>query len=126
MEQRKLTCIGCPMGCLLSVDIDHGLAVAVHENQCAIGARYGISEINDPRRTLTTTLAIAGAEIKRVSAKSTQPLKKQDLKACYEFLKTMHVDAPVECGEILVSNINDSGIDIIATKQVKRKDNISE
>ena len=34
MEKRELTCIGCPMGCALTVELDGGAVVSVRGNTC--------------------------------------------------------------------------------------------
>ena len=41
MEERKLTCIGCPMGCQLQVIIKDGIVEKVTGNTCKRGAEYG-------------------------------------------------------------------------------------
>ena len=44
MEERKLTCIGCPMGCPLVVTMDGGEVVSVTGNTCKRGEIYGRKE----------------------------------------------------------------------------------
>ena len=34
---KNMICIGCPMGCDLTVEIDNGKAVSVVGNGCAVG-----------------------------------------------------------------------------------------
>lgn len=48
MEERKLTCIGCPMGCQLQVIIKDGIVEKVTGNTCKRGADYGKKEVTDP------------------------------------------------------------------------------
>ena len=38
MEKRELICIGCPMGCPLTVTLDGGAVVTVQGNTCPRGA----------------------------------------------------------------------------------------
>ena len=45
MEERKLTCIGCPMGCQLQVIIKDGIVEKVTGNTCKRGADYGKKEV---------------------------------------------------------------------------------
>ena len=49
MEERNLTCIGCPLGCALKVTID-GDNVTVTGNTCKRGADYGAKEVTHPTR----------------------------------------------------------------------------
>ena len=38
MEKRELTCIGCPMGCALTVELENGTVTAVGEGEATITA----------------------------------------------------------------------------------------
>ena len=40
MEERVLTCINCPMGCQVTVELDGEEILSVTGNTCAIGDRY--------------------------------------------------------------------------------------
>ena len=40
MESRNLTCIGCPMGCLMTVEMENGEVVSVTGNTCKRGDDY--------------------------------------------------------------------------------------
>ena len=54
MEEKNLTCIGCPLGCALKVTID-GENVTVTGNTCKRGADYGAKEVTHPMRIVTST-----------------------------------------------------------------------
>ena len=56
MEERKLTCIGCLMGCQLQVIIKDGIVEKVTGNTCKRGADYGKKEVTDPTRIVTSTV----------------------------------------------------------------------
>lgn len=60
METRNLTCIGCPMGCPLTVKIENGTVLSVEGNTCKRGAIYGKKEVTDPTRIVTTTVHVSG------------------------------------------------------------------
>ena len=57
METRNLTCIGCPMGCPLTVKIENGTVLSVEGNTCKRGAIYGKKEVTDPTRIVTVSLS---------------------------------------------------------------------
>ena len=42
MEKRNLTCIGCPMGCALLVEMDGKEIISVTGNTCKKGAEYAV------------------------------------------------------------------------------------
>ena len=56
MEERKLICIGCPMGCPLTVEIDGGEVVSVTGNTCKRGDVYARKEVTNPTRIVTSTV----------------------------------------------------------------------
>ena len=48
MEKRELTCIGCPLGCPLVVNMENGAVLSVTGNTCPRGdAVYGYSAGGD-------------------------------------------------------------------------------
>ena len=65
MEERKLTCIGCPMGCQLQVIIKDGIVEKVTGNTCKRGADYGKKEVTDPTRIVTSTVRVQGGTLPR-------------------------------------------------------------
>lgn len=58
MEEKNLTCIGCPMGCFLTVKIKDGEVQSVEGNSCKRGAVYGRKEVTNPTRIVTTTVRV--------------------------------------------------------------------
>ena len=77
METRNLTCIGCPMGCPLTVKIENGTVLSVEGNTCKRGAIYGKKEVTDPTRIVTTTVHVSGGvekEEKAVTPYVTHPI----------------------------------------------------
>ena len=67
MEKRELTCIGCPMGCALTVELENGAVTAVHGNTCPRGDAYARKEVTAPTRIVTTTVRVAGGTLAAVS-----------------------------------------------------------
>ena len=45
MEKKELTCIGCPVGCSITVKMEGEEIVSVEGNSCRIGDRYARSEV---------------------------------------------------------------------------------
>ena len=63
MEEKKLTCICCPMGCQLQVTIRDGQVEKVEGNTCKRGAEYGKKEVTNPTRIVTTTVRVHGGSL---------------------------------------------------------------
>ena len=114
--KRELTCIICPRGCGLQVEIENGNA-KVTGNACPKGEEYGINECLCPMRTVTSILRIANRTDTMVSVKTSKPVKKEDIFSVMDVLKNTKVEAPVNAGDVLISSV--FGADIIATKTVK-------
>lgn len=115
METKELICIGCPMGCYLTVKIHDG-EMNVSGNTCPRGADYAKKELTDPRRILTTTVKVDGGTHAVIPVKSQSDLPKGKLFSCLWILKETQVKAPVQIGQIIVENIAGTGVDIVAAK----------
>ena len=57
---RELICIGCPMGCRLTAEIEDGAVTHVTGNTCRRGEEYAKKECVAPMRTVTGTVALRG------------------------------------------------------------------
>ena len=68
----ELICIVCPKGCRLKVDEENGYVVS--GNSCPRGAEYGINELLNPVRTVTSTVAIEGGIHRRLPVKTSRPV----------------------------------------------------
>ena len=60
MEEKNLICIGCPMGCPLTVKMEHGEVVSVTGNTCKRGDIYARKEVTNPTRIVTSTVRVTG------------------------------------------------------------------
>ena len=105
MEKRNLTCIGCPMGCALLVEMDGKEIISVTGNTCKKGAEYAVKEVTDPTRIVTTTVRVKNGSMPVVSVKTAQDV-------C--------VEAPVQIGDVILENVAGTGVDIVATGNVKQ------
>ena len=63
MEKRELTCIGCPMGCQITVTLDGGEVKNVEGNTCRKGDQYARAEVTHPVRVVTSSVPAEGGEI---------------------------------------------------------------
>ena len=116
MEQKKLTCIVCPMGCSLTVTLEGGKVQSVSGNTCPRGAKYGEEECTHPTRTLTTTMKVEGRDM--VSVKSAAPLPKEHLFDYMKLINEVPLKAPIHIGDVVLRDIGGTGVDIVATKSV--------
>ena len=121
METRELTCIGCPMGCALTVELENGAVAAVHGNTCPRGDAYARKEVTAPTRIVTTTVRVTGGELAAVSCKTRSDIPKDKIFDIVRALKAVEVPAPVAIGQVLLPDAAGTGVDIIATKAVPKR-----
>lgn len=112
----ELICIVCPKGCHLTVDEAHDYAV--QGNSCPRGEAYGRKELTDPRRVLTSTVRLEGASLRRLPVKTDGEIPKADLFRAMELLNGITVQAPIQRGDRILSDILGTGVNVIATKSV--------
>ncbi|MCR4586808.1 MAG: DUF1667 domain-containing protein [Lachnospiraceae bacterium] len=117
METRELTCIGCPLGCALTVTMN-GEDITVTGNTCPRGAEYAKKEVTDPRRIVTSTVRVTGGSLPAVSVKTKSDIPKGKIEDCILALKNVSLTAPVHMGDVVLSNVADTGVDVIATKNI--------
>ena len=121
MEIRNLTCIGCPMGCPLTVKLEDTEVMNIEGNTCKRGAVYGKKEVTNPTRIVTTTVRVSGGTETVVSVKTKEDIPKGKIFECVKALKTVEVPAPVHIGDVLLEDVAGTGVDIVATKNVGTK-----
>ena len=117
-EERRLTCIICPKGCSLRVRLEAGRVTLVEGNHCKRGAQYAEKEVTNPTRTVTTTIPIRGGCEKILSVKTRTDIPKAKVQACMQALKNVTAEAPVQIGDVILSDVAETGVDIIATKEI--------
>jgi CxxC motif-containing protein len=111
-------CPGCPLGCRLEVDAVDGEVVEVRGFGCRRGERYGRQEHLDPRRPLSTTVWIEGAAIRRAPVRTADPLPKDQVRAAALALRGVCLQAPVRRGDVAVTDVAGTGIDVIVTRDL--------
>ena len=118
MEKRELICIGCPMGCPLVVELDGAEIVSVSGYTCKRGDVYARKEVTNPTRIVTSTVKVEGGSADMVSVKTAEDIPKGKIFECVKALKGVTVKAPVHIGDVILSDVAGTGVNIVATKQV--------
>ena len=60
MEKRELTCIGCPLGCSITVTLENGEICDVTGYTCKRGHDYARKEVTNPTSIVTSTVRRTG------------------------------------------------------------------
>ena len=119
MEQKNLTCIGCPLGCLITVELENGKVISVTGNTCKRGDDYVRKEVINPMRIVTSTVKVSGGNVPAVSVKTKSDIPKGKIFDCVKALKEVVVQAPVSIGDVVLTNVAGTGVDMVATKNVE-------
>ena len=112
---RKLTCIICPRGCSLNVELSAD-RVIVSGHSCPKGEQYAVNECLHPVRTVTATVRVANRSNTMLSVKTEMPVAKEDMMKVMAALRSIAVNAPVRIGAVIMTDV--CGSRIIATKSV--------
>ena len=114
--RTNLTCIECPLGCAIDVEVVEGKVISVTGNTCPRGKMYAESEVICPRRVLTSTVRAVSGEM--IPVKTSQPVKKAELLELMKKINALHPTLPVKIGDVLLENIAE-GTNLIATGNVE-------
>ena len=116
--KQELICIGCPMGCHLTAEVENGAVTSVTGNTCPRGDAYARREVTAPTRIVTTTVRVSGGILPAVSCKTRSDIPKEKIFDVVRALKSVVVPAPVHIGQILLPDAAGTGVDVVATKDV--------
>jgi len=103
----------------MKVEIKNGGIVEVENAECGRGKDYGVQEVKSPVRDFFTTVRVKGGRMPLVSVRSNKPVPKDMLRPCALEMARIVVSAPIRLGDIIVKNILNLGIDIVATKDIE-------
>ena len=114
--KRELICIGCPMGCPVTVEMDGREIVSVSGNTCPRGDAYARKEVTNPTRIVTSTVKAEGGLVEMISVKTKEDIPKDKIFDCVRALKGITVKAPVHIGDVILADVAGTGVDVVATR----------
>ncbi|QVK18471.1 DUF1667 domain-containing protein [Mycoplasmatota bacterium] len=118
MFKKEMICIVCPRGCKLTVTKENE-EYQVNGNFCKRGIKYGISEIVNPVRQVTSTVKIDGATHRRLPVITDREIPKDLIFKVMNEINQVSIQAPVKCGEIIIKNVLNTDANIIASRSME-------
>ncbi len=120
MEVKDMVCIVCPLGCKLKVmkNDESQAGYTVEGNKCFRGMNYGITEMTNPTRVVTTTVIISGTSIRRLPVKTAGSIPKHLIQQAMEVINKVEVKAPIQAGQVIIKNILGTEVDVIASRSM--------
>lgn len=120
VEKRKLICISCPVGCELEVTLNEGTIIEVEENACKLGIDYAQQEIFDPRRMVASTVKVKNGFHPLVPVYTEHPIPKPMIMDILAEIRKVEIEAPVELNQVVIQNVLETGINIIASRNMPK------
>ena len=121
MDKREITCIGCPIGCAMTAEID-GDDIKISGHACNIGVNHGINEIKNPRRTVTTSVRVETNEgYFMLPVKTVPDIPKDRIFDCVAEVKglTLTITGSINIGDVLIKDVLGTGSDVVATRGLR-------
>lgn len=112
---RELTCIVCPLGCQLNVQLEDKRVISVSGNGCKRGKEYAQNECIAPRRVLTTTVKTTSGKL--LSCKTQRPIPKECLFSAMKIINNLKIDLPISIGDVIIEDV--FGSPLVATENLK-------
>ena len=103
--KRTLTCIECPIGCEIDVEMEDSEVLSVKGNACPRGKVYAEAEVVCPKRVVTSTVRAENGEM--IPVKTDRPVRKDAIFEVMSKINATVCKMPVALGDVLVQNICD-------------------
>ena len=111
---QELICITCPKGCVTKVWKEKG-DIKIEGKICKKGIDYIKQEYIEPKRILTSTVVVERSAAKRLPVRTREAIPKKKLFVAMDQLSEIRIKPPVKVGDVIISNLLDTGIDVIAS-----------
>ena len=119
---KTITCTVCPSGCQVTAQYTCREDIVLSGNKCKRGLEYCTNECFDPKRTFTSSVRIADSNRRMLPVRTTEPVAKDRIMELAELVRTIEVSAPVKTQQVIVANVLDTGVDLVAAMTLDRKD----
>ena len=124
IETLQFNCTTCPSECLLSVEVERdadGNGAAVHSvtgNSCPRGDKFAHQELTCPMRVLTTTVAVSGGDEALLPVRTADAIPLELHAQAMDLIRELVVEAPIRMGDIVLENLLDTNINLIASMNI--------
>jgi CxxC motif-containing protein len=109
----RFTCIICPLGCSIEVEVENGEVKGVRGCKCPRGMEWAIQEVTNPKRVVMSVVPVEGGALPTVSVKTAEPVPKEKIPELMKFLAKLRLKAPVDIGQVVAEW---EGVKIVATR----------
>jgi len=118
-REETIICVGCPLGCEIKLILsDRDEEIEVSGNKCKEGKQYALEEFSNPVRTLTATVLTKDSSQTLLPVRTSKPILKTLLRQGMSIIAETTVKPPIKMDDIIVPNLLDTGVDVIATSDL--------
>ena len=121
VETRHFTCVTCPVGCEMDVEVKDREVLSIEGNRCAKGEEFVLQELREPMRILTTTVRIRGAKWAMLPVRTDKPIPKRLFFQVVNELADLELQAPVKVSDVIIKDIADTGANVIAARNMRQQ-----
>jgi CxxC motif-containing protein len=123
MNTKEFTCVLCPNGCPIIVNIDNDETPAVTRIQgsvCKRGEEWVHQEIENPMRTIASSVPVKDGDGLMASVRTNRPIPLSKILQVIEEIKKVSVQAPISIGDVILRNPANCDTEIVATRSIER------
>ncbi|MBY9017481.1 MAG: DUF1667 domain-containing protein [Candidatus Lokiarchaeota archaeon] len=117
---KVIRCIVCPTGCEIKAIKDPNNEITFEGYTCERGLDYAKQEFYEPKRILTTTIRVENGFIPLIPVRTDKPILKDKLNEVLMIIAQTVVNAPIKMGDILINDVLNSGVNIIASRDLSK------
>ena len=127
--KKELTCVRCPNGCNIMVEMDgngkilidaEGKLAITKEVPCKLGDEWAKQEIENPMRTISSSIPVENGDWLMVSVRTSRPIPLGKIFEVMGEIRKKTLPAPVAIDDVIIANPAGCDTDIIATRDVAK------
>lgn len=124
IETLQFNCTICPSECLLTVEVERNSNDALMEvrsvtgNNCPRGDTFAHQELTCPMRVLTTTVTVSGGDEALLPVRTAEAIPLELHAQAMDLIRCVVVDAPIRMGDIVLEDLLDTNIDLVASMDI--------
>jgi CxxC motif-containing protein len=120
-KKRHFTCVTCPIGCEIDVEVQDGDIVSMEGNKCKKSEDFVLQELKEPMRVLTTTVRVNGARWAMLPVRTDKSIPKRLFFQVIGELSDVELQAPVKISEVILKDVAGTDANIVATRTMKKE-----
>ena len=127
--KKELTCVKCPNGCNIVVELDEngkilvnadGKPAIIKEIPCKPGDEWAKQEIENPTRTIASSIPVEDGNWLMVSVRTNRPIPPGKIFEVMREIREKTLKAPVAINDVIIAGPAGCDTDIIATRDAAK------